>query len=151
VGQLVGEPIGIQDIFITRETLVIDLRPLANPLPPAEAVQEARKNSKGGSEYSAAMTDLAQVEAVYHLDNRGAEKKLHLLFASGSEQLSDFQVWLGDQSVTCSFATDVKLPATWNPPKSTPGLGRDQNLSYPGHRFTPVSFTVVIPPGRQTL
>ena len=73
-GQIVAEPIGIKDIAIAHETLTIDLRPLGT-------------NGR------------ARVEAVYQLQNRGAEKKLDLLFASGSADVSDFYVWLDDQPV----------------------------------------------------
>src|SRR6516162_764034 len=74
-GQIVAEPVGIKDVAITRETLVIDLQPLA----------------KDG---------LTHVEAIYHLDNHGEEKKLDLLFASGSRGTTNFHVWLDDQSVS---------------------------------------------------
>src|SRR6516165_4043693 len=67
-GQVVAEPVGVVGVDITRETLTIDLRPLA-------------------------ANGLARVEAVYHLLNHGPEKRLDLLFASGSANVADFQVW----------------------------------------------------------
>jgi hypothetical protein len=126
-GTIVGEPIGIQDVAISRETLVIDLRPLA---------------TKSG---------LAEVEAVYHLDNHGAIQKLELLFASGSKQATGFQAWLDDQSVACTPLKDAKLPASWTPPKYTPGFGDQQELNYPSRGAIPVSFSIVVPSGPHTL
>src|SRR5262249_48232277 len=90
-------------------------------------------------------------EAVYHLHNQGSEKKLDLLFASGSEQLSDFQVWVDDQPIVCAYAIDANLPVSWRPPKQTPGIGGQSQLDYPSKQVTPVSFTAVIPPGRHDL
>src|SRR5262249_10812149 len=58
-GQLTADPVGIKDVAIEREELTINLRPLAE-------------------------VGRARVEAVYHLNNAGAERKLDLLFASGS-------------------------------------------------------------------
>src|SRR2546423_13451981 len=73
-GQVVAEPTGLKDVAVTHETLTIDLRPLADGKP-------------------------VFVEAVYQLDQRGTERTLDLVFASGSERLTDFQVWLDDRAV----------------------------------------------------
>lgn len=122
-GNVVAEPVGIEDVAITRETLIIDLRPLA-------------------------ANGLAQVEAVYDLQNHGPEKKLDLLFASGSAGVADFQVWLGSQPVTGVPVKDTKLPASWQAPTRTPGL-RDVSdyLDYRPLGVTPVAFTITLPPG----
>lgn len=129
-GQIVAEPVGIKDIAITRETLLIDLRPLAT----------------GG---------LARVEAVYRLHNDGSEKKLDLLFASGSGGTTHFEVRLDDQSVASAPAPSADLPASWRPPESTPGIGDGSGLGYLPRQeqrdVTPVGFAVVIPPGSHTL
>jgi hypothetical protein len=129
-GQIVAEPVGIKDVAITRETLVIDLQPLA----------------KDG---------LTHVEAIYHLDNHGEEKKLDLLFASGSRGTTNFHVWLDDQSVSSAPARDATLPASWQPPDRTPGIGNEGGLGYlsaPNQRdVTPVGCSVVIPSGPHTL
>ncbi len=128
-GQVVGEPVGVVGVDITRETLTIDLCPLAG-------------------------NGLAQVEAVYHLSNPGSEKKLDLLFASGSANVADFQVWLGGQSVASAPAKDKKLPPSWQAPRQTPGLHGESGLDYLRYHprgVTPVAFTVVVPSGRHDL
>ena len=128
-GQVVAEPVGVVGVDITRETLTIDLRPLA-------------------------ANGLARVEAVYHLLNHGPEKRLDLLFASGSANVADFQVWLGDQPVATAPAKDQQLPASWQAPRETPGLhdGRGLDyLRYQSRSVTPVAFTVIVPPGRHDL
>jgi len=122
-GHVVAEPVGIEGVAITRETLTIDLRPLA-------------------------ANGLAQVEAVYHLQNHGPEKKLDLLFASGSASVADFQVWLGRQPVTGVLAKDTKLPASWQAPTRTPGLRDERDfLDYRPLGVTPIAFTITLPPG----
>ena len=97
---------------------------------------------------------MVYVEAVYQLDNRGAEKQLHLLFASGSERVSDFQVWLGEQKVPTTPAEGVEVAASWKPPPKTPGIHGGYYLDY-GHvakrPLTPLACTIVLPPGQQSL
>jgi len=128
-GQVVAEPVGMVGVDIRSETLIIDLRPLAT-------------------------NGLALVEAVYHLHNPGPEKKLDLLFASGSANIAGFQVWLGDRPIACAPARDTKTPASWHAPAQTPGLRGASGLPYLQHRprdVTPMAFTVVVPPGRHDL
>ena len=128
-GQIVADPIGVIGIAITHETLTIDLRPLAT-------------------------NDFAQVEALYHLHNGGAERTLELLFASGSANVTDFQVWLGAEPIPSRPTKETKLPASWQPPNQTPGLsdGNGLNyLSYGSKEVTPVGFTVTVPPGSHDL
>lgn len=126
-GHVVAEPVGVVGVAITNETLTIDLRPLA-------------------------ANGLAQVEAVYHLLNQGPERKLDLLFASGSASVADFQVWIGNQPVASVPAKDTKLPASWRAPGQTPGL-LDQriDLDYHPYGVTPIAFTVTVPPGLHDL
>src|SRR5262249_57943084 len=78
-GQTAAEPVGIKDVAIARERLDIDLRPLTG-------------NGR------------VHVEAVYYLHNHGAEKALDLLFASGADQVSGFQVSLDEQPVASAPA-----------------------------------------------
>jgi hypothetical protein len=128
-GHIVAEPTGLQDVDVTGETLVIDLRPLANGEP-------------------------AQVEATYHLQNRGGEKKLDLVFASGSDHVTDFQVLLGDRMLASTPANQRDLPKSWQPPRQTPGLAGREGLGYLqyGRRgVTPLAFTAQLSPGPQTL
>jgi hypothetical protein len=126
-GQIVAEPVGIKDVEITRESLTIDLRPLA-------------KNER------------VQVEVVYHLHNHGLEKKLALLFASGSPQMADFQVWLGDQPISSQPAEDAPIPTSWQTPKHTPGIHDTRALNYvPWTKAVPIALNVIIPPGEHVL
>lgn len=127
-GQLVAEPAGIQDIAIRRESLNIDLRPLA-------------------------ANHLAEVKAVYHLENQGADKNLELLFAAGSPGVTDFRAFIDDQPVASQPAPAAPLPATWQAPQETPGIHGDKSLGYLkyGTRPTvPIALAVLIPPGRHT-
>src|SRR5947208_2612231 len=65
-GGYASEPSGgLQDIAISRETLDIDLRPLAK----GQAVR---------------------VEATYRLHNIGSRRRLHLVFVAGSKELKEF-------------------------------------------------------------
>ena len=126
-GQRVAEPVGmIKDVEITRETLTIDLRPLVE-----------KKGDKQG---------LAQVEAVYHLYNRGTDKKtLDLMFAFGSAGTAEFHAWLGDQAIDTRPAVgEVKLPESWRAPRQEKG---DHSV----RSGNPMLFTVVIPPGQHSL
>ena len=127
-GQIVAEPTGLKDVAITRETLTIDLRPLA-------------------------VKELAHVEAIYHLDNRGPERLLELLFVSGSRRMADFKVWLGDQPVPSAPASQAEVPKSWQPPKQTPGIHDARGLGYypdrPGGER--IAFSITLPPGPQTL
>ena len=128
-GHAVGDPAGIVDVDIIRETLTIDLKPLAH----------------GG---------LAEVEAIYRLNNRGSTRTLDLLFASGSARTADFRVFLGDQQIASEPARDIKLPASWQPPRETPALpntDRSTELDYHPWPASPIAFTLTIPPGRQEL
>lgn len=126
-GQVTAEPIGIEDIEITRETLTLDLRPIAQK-------------------------DLAQVEAVYHLQNEGDEKQLDLLFALGTLGTENFQVWLNDQVITSQPAPNAPFPPNWEVPEYTPGID-NQPLDYLRHSppVTPMALTVTIPPRKQDL
>jgi hypothetical protein len=128
-GQLTAEPVGIKDVAIERETLSIDLRPLAD-------------------------RGRAHVEAVYHLYNHGAERTLDLLFASGSADVADFRVWFDDRPVASAPVADAKLPESWKAPKETPGIGGGSVLNYPLYHARPVQplgFALVVPSGRHTL
>lgn len=128
-GQIVAEPTGVIGIAITRETLTIDLRPLA-------------------------ANGLARVEALYHLRNGGTQKTLELLFASGSANAAGFQVWLGAEAVPVQPVEGAVVPRSWRPPGQTPGLHGDRGVDYlslGAGEVTPVGFTVTVPPGAHDL
>jgi hypothetical protein len=128
-GQVVAEPVGIQEIEIRWEVLQIDLRPLAE-------------------------NKLAIVSAEYQLENHGPEKSLSLLFASGSAEVSQLTASLNEQSIPSYPASDTPLPESWQPPKETPGLHGEPPVSYLGYGSQPAvpyAMTVVIPEGSQKL
>ncbi|MCH2183636.1 MAG: hypothetical protein MK108_16685 [Mariniblastus sp.] len=130
-GHPVGEPVGIQRIGISREQLTIDLRPLAQG-------------------------EFVPVEAIYYLDNRGAEQTLKLLFAGGSQGLRDFQVWLDDQPIESRPDREAEIPESWQPPRQTPGLDGERPLDfrfygYQSDQVVPIGFALTVPPGAHTL
>src|SRR5690348_8608778 len=73
-GQLAAEPTGLERVAIAHETLRLDLRPLQDAQP-------------------------VFVEAIYRVDNQGPQQKLDLVFATGVNKVSAFQVWLNDQAI----------------------------------------------------
>lgn len=130
-GQVAGEPGGIRNVQIARETLVIDLRPVAD-------------NGK------------AAVEATYQLHNTGPRQSLDLLFAVGSDAASDFEVLYDGRPVPASPVPGAAIPDSWKPPRQTPGLGDGRPLDYaPGMRglygVKPVGFSLAVEPGAHTL
>jgi hypothetical protein len=125
-GQLAGEPAGITGVAILREDLVIDLRPLADD-------------------------GQVAVSAVYHLDNRGAEQHLALVFASGSGTPGDFRVTLDARPIASAVTPGATLPASWRAPDSTP-LPDGGELDYElRHEGAPVGFQLDVAPGRHEL
>lgn len=133
-GHAGAEPTGLEQVFILRESLKIDLRPL-------EA--DAREGQ------------LILVEAVYELENRGAERRLELVFAFGSD-FKDFRVWLDEQPVGSQPVRLKEQPQSWDAPDKTPWLdGRKLDyaagsLSAYGGRDSQ-SFNPVVPAGRHRL
>lgn len=129
-GHLVGEPVGIEAVSITRETLVIDLRPLADDR-------------------------MAQVEVVYQLQNNGDSQDLDLLFAVGAAGIAGFQVWLDDEPITTVPARNANIPDSWKAPRSTPGIDGGRPLSYDRYGqdtdVVPIAFSLTIPPAAHTL
>lgn len=128
-GQVVAEPVGIQEVEIRWEVLQIDLRPLAENEP-------------------------AIVVAEYQLENHGPAKSLNLLFASGSAEVSQLTVSLNETPIPSHPAPETPLPESWQPPKETPGLHGDppvSYLSYGSQPAVPYAMTVVIPEGSQKL
>jgi hypothetical protein len=130
-GQVVGEPVGIRHIRIVRENLTIDLRP-------------ASRNEK------------ARVEATYQLHNDDLQQTLDLLFASGSDDVSGFEVLFDGQPVQARSVSGVTIPESWKPPKQTPGFGEGRKIDYaPGsrdfHAVKTVGFSLVVATGPHTL
>ena len=128
-GQVVAEPVGIQQVEIRWEVLQIDLRPLAD-------------------------NELAIVVAEYQLENYGPDKTLNLLFASGSAEVSQLKVSLNETPIPSHPAPETPLPESWQPPKETPGLHGEPPVSYLGYGSQPAvpyAMIVVIPEGSQKL
>jgi hypothetical protein len=127
VGDVTGEPVGIIDIEILSETLRIDLRPL---------LQKGR----------------AQVKAVYELHNSKTTKNVELLFVSGSPELLNLRVWLDDRLITPSVEKDQVLPASWQPPKHTPGFDKGEPIYFNrSGSARPVAFDATVPTGLHVL
>lgn len=128
-GQVVAEPAGIEQIFISREVLQLDLRPLADNRP-------------------------GEINAVYHLENRDQPRQLDLLFASGGPDITEFLATLDDQPLATRPLLDAAIPPAWQPPKTTPGLRGEEPLSYLGfgsRKTIPLALSVTIPSGTHTL
>jgi hypothetical protein len=126
-----AEPSGLEQVFINRETLNIDLRSL-----------------DGTAE------QIVLVEAIYDVENNGAEKKLELVFAFGSG-FKDFQIWVDDQEIDSQSLASQNSPPSWKPPLRTPWLN-GQTFGYAAatrSRFSHVSqgFSVVLPAGKHRL
>lgn len=130
-----AEPTGLEQVFIVRESLNIDLRRL-----------ESADSHEG---------QLILVEAVYELENSGAERRLELVFAFGSA-FKDFRVWLDDQPVGSQHVRLKEQPRSWDAPDTTPWLGGRKldyaggSSSYYGGRDSQ-SFNPVVPAGRHRL
>lgn len=125
--RVVAEPVGIRDVRIARETLLIDLRPLVTG-------------------------DAARVEAVYHLQNDGPAQPLDLLFAFGSRETSDYQVTLDDQPIE-GVLQKTSLPKEWMPPRTTPALSGNGVITYADGWASvyPLAFSIAAPPGESVL
>lgn len=125
-GDRAGDPVGITDVAITREELVIDMRPMID------------------------RHALAQVSVTYHLDNRGADKPLDLVFAMGSRSTA-FRVTLDGTELTSKLPGDAPLPESWQPPRTTPAFDGGE-LGYDlDNPPLSVAFQVVVPTGRHEL
>jgi hypothetical protein len=133
-GSAGAEPTGLEQIFILRESLNIDLRQL------------------GEAEHAEGRAIL--VEAIYELENRGAERRVDLVFAFGSGY-KDFSVWLDDQPVATRPAQLKDQPQSWKIPRTTPWLKGGQLDYAPGDRplygQSSQAFSPTIPPGRHRL
>jgi len=97
-GDPVGEPSGgLESVAIERETLVLDLRPLADDQP-------------------------AVVDATYNVRNDGSARTLRLVFVATGLVGNDNGVWLDGQPISTTPAMTSVVPSSWEPPKTTPGI-----------------------------
>jgi hypothetical protein len=133
-GDVVSEPGGVKGISITRETLTIDLRPLAEAQP-------------------------ARVHVTYHLFNPGAPLKPNLLFISGSATVGDFEVLLGEKRVDVQPRARKareerrgEIPKEWRPPGMLPGIsGEKIYFNIEPYDMVPIEFSVEFPSGASIL
>ena len=150
-GDRVVEPAGdLKSVHIERETLTIDLRPLAEGRP-------------------------ALVEAIYRVRSDGAETRtLNLLFIAdalapkspggwrwqnsrwvssreGARERPETGVWLDNQPVRTetSERPDIRLPSSWRAPRTTPTLGNgEEELPYDVTSGGTFNFRVALAPGQ---
>lgn len=102
-GSATGEPTGTVDLAIERETLEIDLRPLAD----------------GGP---------ARIDATYRIVADAAARDVELVFVAGSG-VADFSATLDDQPLSIARTIDGVDPA-WRAPESTPPIEGSKPLPY---------------------
>ena len=121
-GDPLGEPTGgLESVTIEHETLVIDLRPLAND-------------------------DPAAVDATYNVRNDGSARALNLEFIATGLVEKGSGVWLDNAPVKASVSTAGALPRSWQPPRTTPGIGGGV-LDYGVRRNGTLAFDLSLTPG----
>ena len=125
-GHPAGEPLGLIPVAVVGETLVIDMRPLAD----------------GGP---------VRVAAEYRLDNRGPERQLDLGFVSGSGTPQAFVASFDGRSIDDIAPSQIDVPASWIGPQRTPALGGGQPLVYSQTKGDVMAFRLDVPPGRHVL
>ncbi len=128
-GSPAGEPTGLEQVAIERETLEIDLRPLAS----------------GKS---------AEIVATYAVRNDGAERSLPLVFVAAALDGAAARppaISLDGAAVPITEVRRVAKPAEWRAPATTPGLGERETLTYIVQDPSGLRFDLALPPGRHTV
>lgn len=126
-GSALGEPsVDLKSIRIERETLNIDMRPLANGSP-------------------------AIIEAIYKVLNDGDKRALDLIFVADALTANGSGVWLDEQSVPSTSSSSQGLPESWRPPQTTPAIDGGTPLSYETKREGAITFTLMLTPGPHTI
>jgi hypothetical protein len=114
-GSFAAEPSGLAGIGISRESLDIDMRRLS-----------ARPSSPLGKRGSPEFSNAIEVSVTYAIANRGPEREVALIFASGAPDTTGFTAALDGRAIAAQLAADAQVPAEWQPPITTPGLnGKD--------------------------
>ena len=114
-GKIAAEPSGMAGITIAHETLVIDMRRL-----PASPPSMLGKSDPPKPSYP------IDVSVAYSITNSGPAREIALIFASGAPSTAGFSATLNGRPIAAQPATDVAVPAEWQPPATTPGLnGKD--------------------------
>jgi hypothetical protein len=123
-GTLLAEPAAeLADIAIESEQLVLDARPLLRS------------------------RDVL-VEATYHLRNDGAARTVPLVFVAAAMGKGDSGVWLDGADVRHAAEGSSGLPASWERPRTTPGLGDHAPLNYQANSTGAIRFALPLEPGR---
>jgi hypothetical protein len=126
-GHAAGEPSGgLRAVFIERERLRIDLRPLADDRP-------------------------ARVEAVYRVRNDGPLRALELVFVAAALAAGEHGVWVDGKPVASTPGAAGSLPPSWRVPGATPALDGEGPLAYEVEGEGTLSFRVTLAPGRHEI
>lgn len=124
-----GEPTGLEQVAVERETLEIDLRPLAD----------------GKS---------ASIVATYAVRNDGAARVLPLVFvAAGLDERAPAApaITLDSVAVRIAAVQPLPAPASWQPPPTTPGFGDGAALTYVVRQPSGLRFDLALTAGRHTI
>jgi hypothetical protein len=129
-GQLLVDVEGVKDVAILRETLRIDLRPLEHGRP-------------------------IRITATYVVEHVGPARDLPLMFITGADSIRSIACRWNDQRLAFTTKQVVSMPASWEPPETTPGFVPEEQLLY-SRRITDtqhewILFTAPLQPGRQTI
>ncbi len=126
-GRAAGEPSGgLREVFIERERLRMDLRPLADDEP-------------------------ARVEAVYRVRSDGPARTLELVFVAAALAPGEHGVWVDGRPVASTPGAAESLPPSWRVPGATPALDGDGPLAYEVKGEGTLSFRVTLAPGRHEI
>ena len=123
-GSLAAEPAAeLADVKIESEELRLDARPLLRS------------------------RDVL-VEATYHLRNDGAARTVPMVFVAAAMGKGDSGVWLDGADVRNTAEPAEGLPASWQPPRTTPGLDDHGPFNYQVGRNGAMRFDLPLEPGR---
>lgn len=89
----------------------------------------------------------AAVTAAYTLRNDEAEKTLELVFVAAALAEDEASVSLDGQPVKLRVTNLQDLPANWQPPRQTPGINGQREISYSVRANRGFEFSVILPPG----
>ncbi len=133
-GNVSAEPSGLENIFILRENLTIDFRPLG-------AMQSVMDDKN------------VLVEAIYEVENKGIDKALRLVFTVGTRKVEDFEILIDDKKIERTEVLEIaNLPENWQPPTETPWQNGKKLMYNPSRSLTKsVVFSLTIPSGKHTL
>ncbi|HEY0077991.1 MAG TPA: hypothetical protein VGB73_05045 [Pyrinomonadaceae bacterium] len=149
-GDRVVEPAGdLKSVHIERETLTVDLRPLAEGRP---AVVEAiyRVRSDGAETQTLNLLFLADALAPQSPGGWRWEDSRWVARKTGGQARPETGVWLDNQPVQTETSERPKthLPPSWRSPETTPTLrSGEEELPYDVTSGGAIAFRVVLTPG----